>query len=466
MNRKWTAIACGLYLGLCGAPALAEDKPSPPPEHDQTREQAQERRRARGDAEDKPAGQGPRERIRAQKQDRDGEREGATGGKDGEGLQERRRAQAADPPRGGNAGRGPDGAGPGGPGRGGPRDGRPDGAGRSRPPEGGNIRASYERLIKQLPDALELTAAQRPEFDRLTAAFMNTLKQADDNRGERDKLRRAYREALEAGDQQQAEELRRQMRGSGDVRTAARDFFDDLEAILTPEQTERLAEFRRQNRARVRQGPGDVDQYRELLKTLPQELKLDGKQKGAYADMAESFGRELDRQQTGWQRLRELQREMREASEAGDEARVAELRREAEAARSDSDDAATAFFDQLNGILREDQQGLLAEIRTRMGDHNAAPPTQRSLQALIRAVRELELPDDVRKETRAIVAEGVQQMRAAAPEDATERQRIYKECYDKVSKRLNAEQRAELDKALSANTGQRPSPRGQTEPRP
>mgnify|MGYP000039621316 CR=1 FL=1 len=107
------------------------------------------------------------------------------------------------------------------------------------------------RLIRELPEKLQLTGDQRAQFERIVA------KHREDMRAQWEQLRpltQQLREARRAGDEAKAAELAEQIRAK---RTAAGEsFYTELEAILTDAQKAKLADLRIEAGETLRSGTG------------------------------------------------------------------------------------------------------------------------------------------------------------------------------------------------------------------
>jgi Spy/CpxP family protein refolding chaperone len=140
----------------------------------------------------------------------------------------------------------------------------------------------YRRVVRELPDELDLDEAQREEFDRILRSERERMRERwSEMRPLMDELRRAG----EAGDTERVEELRRQLeeaRSRPDSMLA--NFFKELEQVLNEEQLKRLAAYRERLEGGgpgEREGPTDV---RNVLRAV-KRLRLSTEQKDELNDI-------------------------------------------------------------------------------------------------------------------------------------------------------------------------------------
>jgi soluble cytochrome b562 len=154
----------------------------------------------------------------------------------------------------------------------------------------------------------------------------------------------------------------------------------------------RRAEGRRGERPR--RGPS----LSQLVDRLTEQLALDEEQRAQVEEIVAAQEQRMEQHRAQWQ-------EMREATEAGDEERAAELREQLMQQRGDRGQAMEAIFDQIEPLLHEDQLEQFQQIRERM-PMGRGPGRRGQMQQIMR-----ELPDAVnmteeqRKEFDALVDE-------------------------------------------------------------
>jgi Spy/CpxP family protein refolding chaperone len=104
-----------------------------------------------------------------------------------------------------------------------------------------------------------------------------------------------------------------------------------------------------------------------MAERLAEALDLDDTQQGQFDEIVARYRERWEEQRTRGGEMREIFEEMREAREAGDEARIEELRHRLREARRGGEELRTQFFDEVEKILREDQVERLHQFRERMG---------------------------------------------------------------------------------------------------
>ena len=181
-----------------------------------------------------------------------------------------------------------------------------------------------------------------------------------------------------------------------------------------------------------------------------QQAKLDEIVANFHARMPEGGPSDADRQ---------LWEDLREARRNGDDERVAELREQMRASRGDRGEMMGEFFDEVEGILDEDQVGRLAEFRERFEDMRQQRGRQMSQRRMMRDLPEqLELTDEQRAQYDALIddlrserdsrRELWQQMRAAQDAGDEERAEQLRE-----ELRANRGERGGLPESFFENLG-------------
>jgi len=240
---------------------------------------------------------------------------------------------------------------------------------------GGGSRGS-DRMLERVAESLELSDEQRAAFDQIAADHRARMQKVGPINHE---MRQAQRE----GDAQRVEELRVRLQELGvDPQVSLDQAMNEIESILEEPQAEQFAEVR-----------GNMEQrnqrrafFRQAEHELPSALNLDQKQRAQYDDFIRDHRQEMRSQ---WERTRTIRRDIREAREAGDDARVEELQLELEMSQPDQDDQRTEFLDGLRGMLHEDQ---LPRLQTYYPN------------SVVAAAQE---PDDVRDILRAALRTGL-----------------------------------------------------------
>jgi Spy/CpxP family protein refolding chaperone len=106
---------------------------------------------------------------------------------------------------------------------------------------------------------------------------------------------------------------------------------------------------------------------------MADQLELDDAQQPQFDALVDMFRERMreDSERAGG--FEDLRRQMREAREAGDEAKMEALREQMRTMRRGSDEIRAAFFDSVEKILHEDQIERLAEIRERFQEREGRP---------------------------------------------------------------------------------------------
>lgn len=141
----------------------------------------------------------------------------------------------------------------------------------------GQDRDRYRRIMSDLPDELKLTDEQRDEYEQLLQAQREEMRERWS--GVRP-LMEEMRKAREAGDEERIAELREELEQTRPSQEALFEgFFEDLQEILTEEQLERLAEFRRSlDQSAESGGRGKAESVRNVLQAA-KRLRLESDQK-------------------------------------------------------------------------------------------------------------------------------------------------------------------------------------------
>lgn len=295
-------------------------------------------------------------------------------------------------------------------------------------------RGGGERMYDRIASELELDEEQRARFDEITA-------------GQRERMRgmgerwREMREAQEAGDEERVAQLRAQMGEGRGMDTGLVEALDELEPILRDDQVAKLWEI--QDRLQSR----DAERSRFMaIRELPDELELDEQQRQEYEEILRS-GRE--RMRGRFEEMRPLVEEMREAAEAGDEERVAELRRQMEEARPDSGSMFDGFYEELEKILNEEQIKRLAEFRQRV--EGGGPDEKRGpadVRDILRAAKRLRLDGEQKEGIRDIEREAIGAFRKIGRRDKEGQAGLAADVKADIIELLDAEQVEQFEEQL------------------
>ena len=255
------------------------------------------------------------------------------------------------------------------------------------------------RMLDHLADDLQLDEQQRTEFEEIKASHRQRMREQRPHWEE-------IRQAMRSGDETRAAELRTQMPEGAGPWDSMRQAIDELEPILNDEQYDRLSQMReRMDRGRQRR-----EVFRRMARELPDELEMDEAQRAQFEQLMAS---RRDRMRGRMGEMRPLWEEMRNAHEAGDQARVEELRSQMEAARPDLETMRTEFFEEVKGFLRENQKSRLdayyEELSTVGRDEPAGPD---DLRTVLRAARKVKLGGAQKAELKAIGRQAMKALRA------------------------------------------------------
>ncbi len=323
-----------------------------------------------------------------------------------------------------------------------------------RPPREGRPASGLQARIERIRGALDLDEEQQAEFDRIAAEFREQ-RGAGQNRERMRELAEEMRQAGQAGDSERVAEIREQLRearGGGRLQ----EFLDQIEGILRDDQREKLAEIR--ERIAAERGParlGPVAQFRRLRA----ELKLSEEQAKRYDELFAELQDELKRKGPGSEEAEALVQELVKAVEAGDEARIADLKEQL-SSRAQNQDAIDRFLAEVERILEPEQVEILQGFRQRM----RAGRGRDDVEGMFRIVRRLDLDEEQRRTLREIERDVRRETRDARrdPEAMAElTAKVQKELRDM----LTDEQVADFDRLLESQRSDRPR-RGRDADRP
>lgn len=319
-----------------------------------------------------------------------------------------------------------------------PGDGPPGGPGRGPGFRGGP--GFGGGMMAWMMDDLELDDAQRAKVEEI----MGAQRQRMEAWGEK---RMQLREAMDAGDEATAERLRKEMEAAGgDMRNMMRQAADEIEPILNDDQFARFTEMRE----RMEQRQGQMERARRIARELPDALNLDDTQREQFEQMLEQRRSEMRERFGGMQPMWE---QMREAREAGDKEKVAELRAQMEQMQPDMNALETGFFQQVEGLLRDDQKQALTQFRAQLGgggdslaDDSAAPE---DLRQLMRALKRVRLNRSQKDEVRKIEREAQQSLRELDRKDDEGRAAVAAAAHQKINALLEPAQVQQLEDQLA-----------------
>ena len=298
----------------------------------------------------------------------------------------------------------------------------------------------FEGAFERMAERLELDEPQRVQYEAIVQPYRDAM------RARFEKMRQ-LREARQSGDDETAAQLQAELQDAG---PPPPEVFDkvagEVEAILRPEQVEKLRSWR----AEFSQRQGQRGQMRRAIDELPGELGLTEEQQGHFDEIVEQHRQEMRQRFEG---MRDTMEAMRAAEEAGDEQKIAELRAQLDANRPDrGPEMLKDFFAKLEPILTDEQKPLLAAYQEKLATMPPAgpggPPEAGDIRSLFRATRRLKLDADQEDQVRELEREIMRTEREARRASAEERATLFAEAKNKVRALLSDEQKAELDQAL------------------
>lgn len=168
-----------------------------------------------------------------------------------------------------------------------------------------------------------------------------------------------------------------------------------------------------------RRGPvRQADRLGWMIRALAERLDLDADQQAQYDEIVEKFRQQMLNDETP--SPRELFEQMREAREAGDRERIAELRERFAELREQMQQRLEPFFDEVEQILHDDQVPVLNEFRERVEQRVRGPRQFAALQRAMRELRgQLDLTPEQAEKYQALTAgieEKMQSMRERGPQ--------------------------------------------------
>lgn len=318
--------------------------------------------------------------------------------------------------------------------------GQPPGErGDRRGPRRGNV----TEIFKNLPDELDMDDAQREQFSALLEEFQAAARENADRAQDVRALTQELRAAREAGDTAKEEQIRNQLRElRGGQGNRLDKFMDDVQGILRGPQLEKFAAVRQRMDEQMRRGPGRGMQAERTLEELRDVLNLSPEQAKAYDEMATKLRATLE----GGGDMRALMQEMREARQAGDDAKVAELQRKLQEQREGRNRELEAFYNDLGGILTTEQKQILADFRVRQGRGGEGGRDAGSLREVLRAFRSLDLTDEQRDQFKELSAELERADRDAKDREA--KAAVAEQARRQLSALLTPEQKQQFEQTL------------------
>lgn len=334
----------------------------------------------------------------------------------------------------------------------------PDGGWRA----GGGRVMAVERMARMLSMRLDLDPQQQAQFDEIVAAYKASLETADTGEPDTTELLEEMRAARDAGDEERMVELRQRMRSRfREVGGAMDGLASEIEPILRDDQLQRLEELRDRMQQRREWGMGRDGASRHFAR-LREQLNLDEQQREEFDRLAGDFEDRRLQNRERIRAMREVMRELRDARQAGDQDRAAELQAQIAEMRPDPSGAYVEFYDQLEPVLDEEQRAILAEFREPGAPTGRMAQRPLNLREVLRAARRIEMSDEQQRQVREIEEEAVRASRGMSREQRAD---LVESTRAEIAKLLDDSQRAEFDRLLSGDRsrglrGQRPRGRG------
>lgn len=188
-----------------------------------------------------------------------------------------------------------------------------------------------------------------------------------------------------------------------------------------------------------------------VVNRLEERLELTAEQKAQYDKMVAKYQVRADQQAGNREQQRALTQQYREARQAGDEAKAAELRKQMQEFRTGHTQLFEDFFAELEPILAPAQVEKLDAFRERLQQMGPAGGSATELQAVLRAARRLDLKDEQKARLHQIVREA----RAAernGPLDPQAAAELAKRVKTQILELLDANQAAEFERLLARAT--------------
>jgi Spy/CpxP family protein refolding chaperone len=263
------------------------------------------------------------------------------------------------------------------------------------------------------------------------------------------------RDQLELDEDQlvQFDRIRQQFAGRPGERGTFRKFLDEVGKILRDDQREKLAEIK--ERIDRKRGPHarllGLDNPLGQLKRLRRELQLTEEQGAQFDDLYAKLTEELKQGRRGSLENQELVEQLIEAVEAGDEARIEELKGTLSDPRAQAREAVGRFLEKLEPLLEPEQKRILRRFRQQM-----RPGRGRfDLEAMFRAVQRLDLDEEQRERLREIQHDAQAATRDAR-RDPEAMAKVTAEIEQQLRDMLTNDQVVEFDRWLEARHSKKP----------
>ncbi len=208
---------------------------------------------------------------------------------------------------------------------------------------------------------LGLSDAQKEQIKQIMQAHREQAKAwREANKEKMQALHEQLREARKAGDKTKAEQIREQIKALAQQEGGPGDLREDIKAILTDEQKEKLDEMRPDRR------PGDRGEGRGgrggRLKGIFAQLNLTDAQKEQVHAIVKAHHQEVQAfREANKEKLEQLREQIRQARQAKDREKMKQLMEQMRALR-EGGPSRQAMFQKIMGVLNAEQQAKLKEI--------------------------------------------------------------------------------------------------------
>lgn len=295
------------------------------------------------------------------------------------------------------------------------------------------------RMMGRMVEELDLDENQQKIYEELAAPMRERMRAM----GER---WRAAREAADGGDDTQLKALQSEFQSAngGPGRSGPfggadpfGEIFDQLEPHLRPEQLDKLDNMR----DRMERDRDSMDSWRRVSEELPEKLNLDETQKQQFDEMLQTA-----REETGqrWQAMRPMFEQMQEAREAGENERLAELRRQFEQQRPDGAAQMQGLMSQIEGMLRDDQKEAFNSFQTELGVSAGGEAGDAGVSADVRAIlriaKRLRMTSEQKEDFRTLERQSMRSLRVAG-RDADAKAELADRVKEQVEQLLDDAQR-------------------------
>lgn len=296
-------------------------------------------------------------------------------------------------------------------------------------------------VLDRIAKELDLTEEQQKQYQDLAAKRRELLEANRPTGDEQQRIAKEMAQARKAGDLARAAELRDQLIGNPDGK-AVDTFLDEVEPMLTPDQSQKLPQIRDDYAAQRGTAAGDPLSKAKMLRS---ELGLDAEQTKQFSKLIEQMDAEIKSAKEV--SPDELIDELRKAVEAGDEDAVRSVGSRITDLQQAGSKSLATFYDSLDGILNDDQRDKFDTFRNKHGDRPAATKGARDPRDVFRAARRLKLDEDQRQQLKALETEYGKKTRdkRGDKEGLTE---LAKQAETEVRKFLNEQQMAKFDRFM------------------